>query len=70
MLIEIEEIESGFKADLKDLPGSPPIGLGKTKEESVVNLFFSILHPDNRTNWVRCIDCSDIKIVYIKKRRS
>jgi hypothetical protein len=39
MKIKIEKYGDGYKADFIELCGSPLIGTGKTKEESVANLF-------------------------------
>ena len=32
-----------FKADLKDLPGSPPLGFGATEAEAVASLFCTLI---------------------------
>jgi hypothetical protein len=66
MKIEIINVKSEkkrgncFQADLKDCPGSPPVGYGKTKEEAVAALFFVLmfngtcgLHPVNWLSYVR-----------------
>lgn len=51
-----------YRADLKDLPGSPPCGEGKTKEEAIAKLFYMILHPDERTDWRVYIDWSSVNV--------
>ena len=39
MKIKIDKVKSGYIADFIELAGSPPIGSGKTKVETVVCLF-------------------------------
>lgn len=57
MQIKITKINKYYGADLQDLPGSPPIGVGETPEQAVANLFYSILCPNRgSTNWVHYID--------------
>lgn len=44
MNIELMRQRDGrFRADCKDLPGSPPVGFGGTKEVAVANLFYVLL---------------------------
>ena len=43
MNIKIEESSGGYRADCIDLPGSPPVGTGKTKEMAIACLFFLML---------------------------
>ena len=45
MKIKIEKSGKGYRADFIELPGSPTVGQGKTKEEAVVSLF--IRQKDN-----------------------
>lgn len=46
MKIKIDKIANGhYKADCLDIPGSPRIGVGKTKKDAVANLFI-ILYSD------------------------
>lgn len=40
----------GFNADFIELPGSPAIGTGKTKEEAVATLFIRNLNSLNSLN--------------------
>lgn len=44
MNILLTQSGSKWLADMTDLPGSPPIGTGATKEEAVVSLFFRLIH--------------------------
>ncbi len=32
-----------YRANVKELPGSPPVGLGKTKREAVADLFCKVV---------------------------
>lgn len=50
-----------YQADLKDLPGIPPIGIGKTKREAVASLFYIILV--DRVDWIKSIDLESFEIV-------
>ena len=47
MKIDIEKSNDHYRADCKDLPGSPPVGLGDTPEEAVACLFWRILFEGN-----------------------
>lgn len=44
-----------YRADCLDLPGSPPIGLGKTETDALAHLMWIILfsqtHGENSSNW-------------------
>lgn len=42
MRIKLEKDNSTYRADCLDIPGSPPIGLGITKEEAIADLFINI----------------------------
>lgn len=57
MKINIEKSEDHYRADCKDLPGCPPVGLGNTPEEAVVCLFWRMLFEDtggsNGGSWLR-----------------
>lgn len=46
MRIDIEKSEDHYRADCKDLPGSPPVGLGSTPEMAVACLFWRMLFSD------------------------
>jgi hypothetical protein len=65
--IEIEKSGDTYRADCKDLPGAPPVGEGKTKEEAVASLFYRLLfnHADG-TYWTRYIK-SDTFFVVVKE---
>jgi len=54
MKIKIDKVSYGdveYRADLLDLPGTPSIGEGRSKEEAVANLFYRLLAENN--TWVR-----------------
>ena len=64
MEIKIEEGSDHFRADLRDLPGSPPVGLGATKEMAVAHLFYRLLHNSDGAggrsyDWLRHLKKSD-----------
>lgn len=41
--VEFEVIKQGFRADAKVLPGMPPVGFGKTKEEALYDMLSKII---------------------------
>jgi hypothetical protein len=64
MKIEIRKLEFYHQADLLDMPGSPPLGIGYTGEMAIVNLFQNILLDETyREILIRKIDSGeDFKI--------
>jgi hypothetical protein len=49
MVVSLKKTLNGYwTADLKDLPGSPPIGYGKTQAEAIADLFYQLIagHSD------------------------
>lgn len=46
MKIEIKKSKDHYRADCKDLPGSPPVGLGSTPEIAVTCLFWRMVFED------------------------
>lgn len=44
MNIEIKKCDNVYIADITGLPGSPPVGKGKTKFDALCELFFLITH--------------------------
>ena len=60
--INLQKIESGWMADIEELPGSPPIGTGRTKAEAVSHLFLRLItkHPE----YLKYIQpCESLKLV-------
>lgn len=51
MKIKIEEGSDHYRADCVDLPGSPPIGLGKTPELAMAHLFWMMLFSRTGGNY-------------------
>lgn len=63
MRIEIEKSGDTYRADCKDLPGMPPVGEGKTKEEAVASLFYRILFCSaDETKWTRYIKSGTFEV--------
>lgn len=65
MIIKIEKQKAGddsiqYKADLEDLPGSPPVGIGKTPEEAVAVLFFTLISQG--IGWIRHVSLLEFKV--------
>ena len=44
MNIEIKKYDNVYIAEITGLPGSPPVGKGKTKIAAICELFFLITH--------------------------
>jgi hypothetical protein len=61
--LRLDYIPNQFTADLLDLPGSPPTGVGSSPEEAVASLFGSIIHPDERYQWLNCINLESLEII-------
>lgn len=62
MELSIIEYKDGeFKADLLDIPGNPPVGYGKSKEEAVARLM-QILLNDYGCTYINISE--DISITY------
>jgi hypothetical protein len=59
MKINIEKSEDHYRADCKDLPGSPPVGLGETPEMAIACLFWRLIFEDtagtNPKSWLSFI---------------
>lgn len=60
MIIDIVQAGDGYRADCKSLPGSPPVGVGKTKEAALCHLFWLLIFqstsgPNPRT-WASLIE--------------
>lgn len=43
MHIELEHSRDGWRADCKELPGTPPVGIAETKERAVAMLFATLI---------------------------
>ena len=63
MKIKIEKSDDCYRADCLDCPGSPPVGMGRTKLEALASLFYSLkffstggTYP---TNWFSYINKDD-----------
>jgi len=67
MKIKIEKYNDGktFRADMLDLPGSPPVGQGETETEAVANLFMKIIFQSTDGRFINrgCIPESWLRYV-------
>lgn len=66
MKIQITKLtrnDEKYKADLLDLPGTPPIGEGNSPEEAVASLFFRLL-SEKSTNWFAYIKLGTLEMEY------
>ncbi len=62
-VIRMMETANGFRADLTVLPGSPPCGDGRTKEEALTSLFGRLLAEENETFLEILKSCRSFKLV-------
>lgn len=42
--IKVEQSDTGFRADAKALPGTPPVGRGQTEDAAKYNLYVKLLY--------------------------
>lgn len=61
MKIEITWSKDHYRADLIDLPGTPPVGLGRTPELAVACLWWTCMRES--TKWLEYINLSKPIIV-------
>lgn len=59
MNIVIEKSDDHYRADCKDLPGTPPVGLGSTPEMAVAHLCWCMLYAHVGASSKRWIDFVD-----------
>lgn len=52
-----------YEVDMIDLPGSPPTGRGKTKEEAMASLFFRLLDDEKFIKWSKYFKFSNLSIL-------
>lgn len=72
MIIKIEATQTGirrtdrYSADFTELPGSPPLGFGATKEEAVAELFRVILNGSTISyrDWLLNKISTELEFVY------
>ena len=57
MKIDITKSQDHWRADCKDLPGSPPVGLGSSPEMAVACLFWCMIFESSggmeQKSWLR-----------------
>lgn len=63
MKIEIMWCTDHYRASCKDLPGSPPVGLGATTEMAVACLFWRLMFENERNDWLSFIVKDDPIVV-------
>lgn len=56
MKIKIEKSGGGYRADFTEIPGSPPVGTGKTEGAAVATLFI------RNFEWVKKLDHNYLEI--------
>ena len=52
-----------YRAKMIDLPGSPPVGCGETKEMAVAQLFANLTNYDGE-DWTKFVDTKRLNITY------
>jgi hypothetical protein len=66
MKIKVEKQPDHYRADCLDLPGSPPVGVGRTPELAVAALFY-LMHFDKPSvhadNWMKYIKLDEPIII-------
>lgn len=60
MKISIQKSGDEITADMLDLPGTPPVGRGKTETEAIARLFWSILLE--KDTWLKYLDLKTMQI--------
>jgi hypothetical protein len=58
MNISLQQDSRGWVADFTDLPGSPPVGIGTTKEQAVMHLFRLALIWKGATFYERVLEAA------------
>lgn len=60
MKIEILKTKEHYRADCLDLPGTPPVGIGSSKEQAVASLFCRMYIETNELDkWFDHLDFSE-----------
>ena len=67
MNIEIVKLESGYQADCKDCPGSPPVGYGETEVEAVTALFYMLMFSQPGSKEFYPLKLEHSWLTYIKR---
>lgn len=70
MKIIIEKAGNHYRADIKEIPGSPYVGIGSTPEEAVANLFFHICNPTVRGSYLDLIDYETLSVEHLHEDNS
>jgi len=59
-----QQINGSWRADLEDLPGTPPVGIGQTRELAIISLFSCLILEDKNYRWLEHIKHEQVKITY------
>lgn len=44
-----------YRAEVMELPGSPPVGMAKTKHEAIAELFYNLIFDYPNPGWIKMI---------------
>lgn len=60
MKIKLEKrLDNLYYADLLDLPGSPPIGVGPSRHEAIAHLFYQLV----TSSWYKSVNIDSLEII-------
>lgn len=62
--IQITRHEGSYRADMKCLPGTPPVGVAPTAEQAVANLFAAIIAEKNTSYIAAMLMQNNFKVIY------
>ncbi|MDE2468672.1 MAG: hypothetical protein KGL35_08005 [Bradyrhizobium sp.] len=69
MHIELRKTGDTWRADCKDLPGSPPVGVGETEAVAVAHLFYRLhfgrTEGRHSVCWMEYIEPGEVKVTTI-----
>lgn len=66
MTIELSKYNRIWRANIKELPGSPPVGEGETQAEAIASLFFHVVPVQLGVDWRVYMDFTKLEIVYVE----
>jgi hypothetical protein len=62
MVIELHKHKRTWRANMRELPGSPPVGEGATQVEAIASLFFRVIVDP--VDWRKYMGFTQLEIVY------